>query len=163
MTDLDGMVRKPDHSTSVAAAKRVSILTLRATVIDAAFLARFRGITDDDLKALHPNSPESSLRKRRTELTQENVILDAGRTRENRHGQHEKVWLHRDFYASPPPVVPPVPKRDRPISKARQIAELETRVRDLDIAIRQALRINRHAAGYSEARVRMADTLKNAL
>lgn len=142
MTDLlelcdppKGMVRKDDHATSKSAAVRVRRVTLRVRVIDMALAAGWRGITDGDLKAAHSKTPESSVRKRRTELAQENVLLETGFTRMNQHSQQEKVWVHRDFHPSPPPVI----ERKQEISKAEQIRRLESRVRDLTDMVVSAL------------------------
>ena len=129
--DLIGMVRKNDHSTSIAAAGRVRRRTCEERVTEIAHKAASRGFIDDDLKAAWPDLPESSLRKRRTTMTQQNVIIDTGRTPGNRFGQQEKVWAHRDYVYSPPPVVELEPN----VSKADQIVRLEAQVRDLqDIA-----------------------------
>ena len=86
------------------AAKGVRKFTLREQVIDYARKCQNRGFTDADLKYWQPERPESSLRKRRTELAQENIVVETGLTRLNDHGQEEKVWVHRDFHPSPPPV-----------------------------------------------------------
>jgi hypothetical protein len=150
------MVRVPDHRTSITAATRVHRLTLRDAVLEAAHEARERGITDDELKVRYPDTPESSVRKRRTELTQENVLLDSGRVRKNRHGQEEKVWMHRAFHFNPPPLT----EREQPISKAQQIVTLEARVRGLEHAIRQAIE---QSGGASFAAYKMADILTAAL
>ena len=132
---LDGMVRRPDHSTSIAAAIKVRRRTLREVVIDEALSEGAVGITDDELKARYPQTPESSVRKRRTELAQENVLLESGRVRKNRHGQEEKVWMHRDFHWSPPPLVDRAP----PMSKDHQITILEAQKRALQFAMREAI------------------------
>jgi len=101
------MHRRLDHATSVGAAQSATIrkMTMRDRVLQLAHTMRAHGITDDFLKIKHPETPESSLRKRRTELAQENVLLENGTTRPNRHGQQEKVFVHRDYVAMPPPLV----------------------------------------------------------
>lgn len=125
MNDLiDGMVRKPDHSTSVAAAQTVKRQTLRQLVEEHALGVGGRGFIDDDLKAAWPDSPESSVRKRRSEMAEENLILETGRTRLNRKGQSEKVWMHRQFHHNPPPIV----ERQKKPSRADEIVRLEAEV-----------------------------------
>lgn len=101
---LEGMVRRPDHATSIKAAGKVRKFTLRETVEQYARDVMREGFIDDDLKAAWPGKPESSLRKRRTELAQENRILDTGLTRTNRFGHEEIVWVHRNYHPSPPPM-----------------------------------------------------------
>lgn len=125
--EIEGMVRKPDHPTSIAAAAKVKRVTIRALVEREAIMAGPRGIIDDELKATYPDRPESSFRKRRTELTQENHLLDTGRTRVNRQGQEEKVWMHRDFHHAPPPVK----EREKPVSKSDRLVRLEAQKTDL--------------------------------
>lgn len=159
---LEGMVRRDDHATSIAAASSVRRVTLRQCVLDIALRAGRNGITDDELKVAHPDTPESSVRKRRTELAQENVLLDTGRTRLNRHGQAEAIWLHRDFHWSPPPLVDRTP----PISKDQQIIILEAQKRALRVAIEQSIKLskeNPHGDGFSTTAEQMTDILEAAL
>ena len=78
---------------------------------------------------------ESSVRKRRSELAQENVLLDTGRVRKNRHGNEEKVWMHREFHHNPPPLV----DRVQPISKDQQLQTAQARILTLEAAIRSVL------------------------
>lgn len=121
-----GMVRRLDHSTSVMAAHGVKRITLRQVVLDYA-LTQPRGFTDHDLWALRPETPESSLRKRRSELAEENYLLDTGRTKTNENSQQAKVWLHRSFHHNPPPIR----EREQKISAADQIVRLEAENRAL--------------------------------
>lgn len=127
MTDLFSMTRRDDHHTSEEAAASVVRPTLRKMVANYALRFGTGGFIDDDLKACWPDHPESSVRKRRTEMTQQNILLDSGRTRRNRNGREEKVWVHRDFVNNPPPIL------DRPkyISKDDQIVRLEAQVASL--------------------------------
>lgn len=96
--------RTGDHPTSSKAAARVAAEqdTIKARVLRFAKEAGPGGFIDDDLKAAFPDSPESSHRKRRTELTSDGLILDTGQTRQNRDGNAEVVWVHREFHAGPP-------------------------------------------------------------
>lgn len=120
-----GMVRNRDHGTSVKAAAKVKRVTLRELALRFARDAGPGGFTDGELKSAYPEAPESSVRKRRTELAAENWLLDTGRTRTNEHGQEEKVWILRDFQRGiAPPLLEPEPKP----SKAKRIAELEAAI-----------------------------------
>lgn len=125
---LRGMHRKPDHATSIEAAHKVKRFTLRQIVEEYALGCGRGGFTDDDLKRDYDNSPESSLRKRRTELMQENRVLDTGKTRANRFGQQEIVWVHRDYHPSPPPIIErdTTPKQSRlAVAEARAAEGVE--------------------------------------
>lgn len=125
--ELIGMVRRNDHGTSVAAAARVRRVTCKQRVTEFAHDVKHKGFIDDDLKRCWPDTPESSLRKRRTTMTQQNIILDTGRTRANRLGQQETVWVHRDYHPSPPPVV----ELEKRVSAADQIVRLQAQIADL--------------------------------
>jgi hypothetical protein len=156
---LEGMVRHPDYATSIMAATKVRKMTLRQAVLHEALRSRGHGITDDELKAIYPRTPESSVRKRRTELAQENVLLATGRVRKNRHGQEETVWMHRDFHHNPPPLM----EREQPTSKAQQIVMLEARVRLLEATMREALEAHDKAGTTEFANLKMVHILTAAL
>ena len=128
-----GMVRQPDHVTSMAAAAVAerSGDPLRMQVLRFAKDAGPGGFIDEDTRSIDPARPESSLRKRRAELAEKNWIVEAGYTRRNSHGQESKVWIHRDFDGCPPPLVS-VPKK-RKLSASRAVAEeREAVIRYLD-------------------------------
>lgn len=95
--------RTDDHRTSVQAAARVAAEqeTIKFQVLRFAKDKGADGFIDDDLKAAFPDSPESSYRKRRSELTADGLILDSGQTRQNRDGNAEVVWQHREFHVGP--------------------------------------------------------------
>lgn len=86
--DLRGMIRKPDHDTSIAAARGVAEFktALQFRVFE---LLSHKAMTDGELETL----PEfahyrySTVRKRRSELWQQNRLEWTG---ERRQGQ--KVW-----------------------------------------------------------------------
>ena len=118
---MKGMVRRDDHRTSYRAAAGVKRYTLREQVVDYALSAGVKGFIDDALKTVWFDRPESSLRKRRTELAQENILLDTGFTRLNRQGQYETVWVHRSFHPCPPPIV----ERQQPIGLKDENARLK--------------------------------------
>jgi hypothetical protein len=105
--DERGMVRRNDHSTSIRAAKRVVTHrnTLKAQVIAFTRESGPYGVIDEELHAIDPTRPESSFRKRRTELAQKNILIEKpGHTRKNRHGEDCKVFIHRDHAFNPPPI-----------------------------------------------------------
>lgn len=78
--------------------------TIRQRVINYA-LRHPLGFIDEDLHRMDPDAPESSIRKRRTELTDEGVILSCGDERQlNSKGQSCTVWRHRNHVLNPPPL-----------------------------------------------------------
>lgn len=98
-----GTVRIPDHSTSEQAARKVNRVTIRSRVL--AFAEGMpNAFIDEQVRALDPASPESSWRKRRSELADEGYILNTGVTRPNSFGDQCIVWIHRKFHPAPPPI-----------------------------------------------------------
>lgn len=108
---VTGMTRAPDLFTSIAAAETVSKRksTIRELVIMYAE-SKAQGFTDDDLREAFRRGPdgkerpESSYRKRRTELTEERIILPLADHEKNRAGNEAYLWIHRDFVLMPPPI-----------------------------------------------------------
>jgi hypothetical protein len=139
--------RSTDPRTSHRAAHKVRprAPTIRAQVL--AFARNRMDFIDEDLVEAFPGSPESSYRKRRSELTEGNWIVDTGRTRRNGDGNDMVVWQHRDRHPSPPPL------------KAR-----ETKVRpkeDRARALAHATNLDSFAdAMRKEGRSMMADELR---
>lgn len=88
--------RSDDHETSLEAAATVVKVrgTIARRVLEHAASDDVSGLgfIDDDLKALYPDAPESSYRKRRTELAAAGYLSSAGDQRKNRKGQRELVW-----------------------------------------------------------------------
>jgi hypothetical protein len=116
-----GMLREDDYATSVEAAKTVVHKqgTIRAKVEQYSIERAAYGFIDDDLRerfGLH--HPESSFRKRRTELAQDGVILNSGQSRPNRNGDQATVWVHKD-YASPTATPVDGPRRREKIERPR--------------------------------------------
>lgn len=85
---LDGMHRKPDHGTSVDAAKAVIGIKnhLQQEIYDLLLL---RDMTDGELETLEQFSrySPSTVRKRRSELFQNKRVVDTGARRNG-----FKVW-----------------------------------------------------------------------
>ncbi len=119
---LARMTRTPDHETSVKAAAGVKRITIRAKVL--AFAERMvDGFTDDQLRlTLGANAPESSYRKRRTELTDEGYIVKTDLERPNSNGEMAAVFVHRKFLTNPP-----LPK---PKAKGSRAEAMQRRVRE---------------------------------
>ena len=145
-----GMVRVPDHSTSEAAAKKVERTTIRGLVL--AFAEQQRtGFIDEDLLRLRPGAPESSFRKRRTELADDGYILDTGTTRPNRHGDQCTVWIYRGFHPAPPPIKAKVKS---PISQA-----VMRRKENALMFNALVMAAPHHQGGHSEVGLAIADAL----
>lgn len=108
MSDLfTPATRSSDPPTSREAAETVApaVGTIRETVLAFALDRGTRGFIDDDLVRTYcEGSPESSYRKRRSELAQEGFLVDTGEVRTNRFGNNEIVWVHRDFAARAPAI-----------------------------------------------------------
>lgn len=99
------LTRTPDHATSEAAAASIQrhLPTIRARVLNFAENTP-EGFIDHDLLVKFGGA-ESSYRKRRTELTEEGLIVATNSTRTNRNGEEATVYVHRKFHPAPPPVV----------------------------------------------------------
>lgn len=114
-----GMTRNPDHATSEKAAVKVKRRTIRALVLSLAEDWP-EAFTDEEMDAKcrkaepDKNRAESSYRKRRTELTDDNIIVDTGTERPKKNGESAKVWVHRKFHPAPPP------ERVKPKGRAAQ-------------------------------------------
>lgn len=122
----EGMTRQPDHRTSIAAAEHVSKRkpTIREQVIEF-YLKHPNGATDDMLRCSFPHAPESSYRKRRTELTQDNILLPTHAEDKNTNDQWARVFIHRDFVRNPPPIKP----RAQAPSRFAQLQEENARLK----------------------------------
>ena len=145
-----GMVHNPDHSTSIKAARKVKRPTIRSKVL--AFAEQDGdGFIDEELRTIDPDAPESSLRKRRTELTDDGYILDSGTERKNSKGQDCTVWIHRKFHPAPPPVRPKV-KGER----AQALARRREGVLMFNALVMAA---NHHQGAHSEVGRAIADAL----
>lgn len=108
MSTRKSMTRREDYPTSEAAADSVERATIRGKVLAFAE-TNWMGFIDDDLRALDPGAPESSFRKRRTELMQDGLIVATDSTRLNKHGKDATVFVHRKFHPNPPPIIVKVP------------------------------------------------------
>lgn len=92
------LVRTDDHATSQKAAAKVerAITAKRREVLEYALFRSDKGFTDDELIVKFSNAPESTYRKRRTELTQDGDLEDTGMERPNRAGNMQTVWRITD-------------------------------------------------------------------
>lgn len=79
--------------------KNVRRATIRDAVLAFAKSAGAAGFIDHDLRAINPDAPESSIRKRRSELTQQGIIVNTGNTRTNENGVSAFIFKHRDHTA----------------------------------------------------------------
>jgi hypothetical protein len=133
-----GMVGRDHPGTSAKAADAVSKrkLTIRQQV-ERFFLERPFGATDSALwehfrfdPKTGAERPESSYRKRRTELAEENILIAHGDEAKNHNGQDAKVWRHRAHCLYPPPIRPREvrPSRFDALNQeiARLVAEIDT-------------------------------------
>lgn len=125
--------RRTDPATSHKAADRQAgaVPTIRAMVLAHAMRAGASGFIDDEL--VRPDRPESSIRKRRSELAQENWLIATGPTRQNRWGNAETVWVHRDFV----PQAPALKERMAPQERDNLHARADARASDLESWARQ--------------------------
>jgi hypothetical protein len=93
----------PDTSHKAARTLRRTRLSLRDKVLS--FAADHADFIDEDLVHAFPDAPESSYRKRRSELTEEGWIVDSGRRRKNGDGNDMIVWVYRSRHPNPPPLI----------------------------------------------------------
>ena len=98
------MTRREDRETSRDSAREVvpRLSKLQRQVLVEFHQAGERGLTDSELGAvpLFQQLAPSTARRRRTDLVVLFKLKDSGRTRPNRYGNKEIVWI-----AAPPPVV----------------------------------------------------------
>lgn len=159
--ELRGLHRRDDHHTSVKAAASIlpKRFTIRQQVEQFALDCGAAGFVDEQLEEEFPHWAPSSWRTRRSELAQENIILDSGRTKRNAAGREMIVWLHRDHHSNPPAKV----ERQPPQSKANRIAHLEAQNRGLVIAMRDAIKVHKGDAGFCGTAAQMAEILEAAI
>lgn len=139
----------PHTSEEAADVIRPVVSTIRERVLSYA-TAHSDGFIDEDLVNRWSDAPESSYRKRRTELVEENWIIDSGRTKQNSHGRDCVIWMHRQFVMSAPPVV----ERAKP-----QTSMMKSHTRDVLIPTwEKELRIARESGKASYANL-ISETL----
>lgn len=117
--------RRDDPATSHAAAAAVTPhLTEIQRLIQRYARTRREGFTDRELVEAYPDLGPSTLRTRRAELCEWNVILDSMRRRTPEGGgQPHTVWIHRDFVDNPPAITEPVkPASGDDKARARELA-----------------------------------------
>jgi hypothetical protein len=117
MTDDRAHTRSGDPRTSYQAARAVTpvVPTLRQQVHVYAHARGSLGFCDAQMESEF-DEPGSSLRTRRAELTERNIILDSGRTCRFGASDRERiVWVHRDFVDNPPPLIEQEDQADTPV------------------------------------------------
>lgn len=110
--DLFAHARRSDPQTShdAAAAVTPKLNELQRKVENYAGLIGSHGFTDAEM-AEYFESTKSTLRTRRAELAERNIIVDSGKTRTFGDSPRQRiVWIHRDFAKNPPPVREPAEK-----------------------------------------------------
>lgn len=119
----------PETSHRAAAKVDPVVRSVRDQVIDFAKRAGEQGFTDGQIVALGDDwfEGDRTYRPRRTELTDENIILDSGRRVENERGNPVVVWVHRDFCPDAPPIREAGESREpkraaKPKSEGREMA-----------------------------------------
>lgn len=147
--------RSSDPPTSREAAETVApaVGTIREEVLAFAMERGSTGFVDDDLVRTfcrgEEKRPESSYRKRRSELAQEGWIIDVGEQRTNGFGNNEIVWRHRGFVEAPPPLRTRDPKERRKDIKGE--------------GLEKALQLDQFARSlHNEGRAMLAQALKEA-
>lgn len=95
----------PDTSHEAADAATVAINTKREMVTRYARDADAAGFMDAQMS--HDLGDDgSTLRTRRSELTEQNIILDSGRRgRWGDNARERIIWVHRNFVDDPPPIL----------------------------------------------------------
>ena len=106
----------PETSHEAAAAVTPDLRELQARVEAYARRMGGQGFVDAQMEE-DLDDDGSTMRSRRAELTERNIILSSGSKR--RWGESVRrrvVWIHRDFVDNPPPVIDapkPIRKEDR--------------------------------------------------
>jgi hypothetical protein len=102
LPEMQAQTRANDHATSKAAAKAIDKVSGKIALAVLSYARQNpQGFIDDDLKVAFSNAPESSYRKRRSELTNRGYLepkmgLGLPMTRKNRNGRDETVWFITD-------------------------------------------------------------------
>lgn len=115
--------RRGDPATSHRAADVVTPgLNAIQRQVEAFAIEKFGGFLDLDLVAAIPDLGPSTLRTRRAELVDRNIILDSGnRKTPEGHASPHTIWIHRNYVAGPGPLrEPPAPasREDKALGKA---------------------------------------------
>jgi hypothetical protein len=88
-------VQRDHPETSHQAADKIEPITgqWRLDIYEFAAMAPAYGVTDDEIFKRWPDTPESTLRPRRTELCDAGWLIDSGKKRPNRRGNPCTVWI----------------------------------------------------------------------
>lgn len=121
--------RRSDPATSHQAAEAVSPgLNALQERVEAWAMRQPSGFLDIDACEAMPDLGGSTVRTRRAELAQRNIILDSGRrTKPEGASTPHTIWVHRRFVDQPPPILEPACPRTA-ADKAeglRQAAQLD--------------------------------------
>lgn len=113
--------RRDDPKTSHAAAAVITPhMTEVQKLVQRFALGKPEGFTDWELVEAFPDLGPSTLRTRRAELVECNIILDSMRTARPDGGQPHTVWIHRGFVEDAPDVIKP----SRPVTRDDKAAAL---------------------------------------
>ena len=96
----------PETSREAAATIEPRVGSIRSQVLAHAERVGEVGFIDEELAYLASDERQfdRSIRNRRTELTDANMILDSRRRRPNARGNECVVWIHRLYATNPPPI-----------------------------------------------------------
>lgn len=142
MTD-QAHARRGDPDTSHEAARAITPQLTEIQMRVSAYAKRSGAAGFTDAQMEHElDDPGSTLRTRRAELTERNIILDSGMRRSWGDSPRRRiVWRHRDYAVNPPPIAEPEAPPGSPAlappdkSEAARLAPLlpgiASRLRDL--------------------------------
>jgi hypothetical protein len=90
-TDPQKLVRTQDPDTSHASANAVDTTKLEALVYEAIKKYGDRGCISDQIRALYPSYPYSSITARYRALLDKGFIIDTGERRQGQSGRSQRV------------------------------------------------------------------------
>jgi hypothetical protein len=90
-TDPQKLVRTEDPDTSHASANAVDTTKLEALVYEAIKKYGDRGCISDQIRALYPSYPYSSITARYRALLDKGFIIDTGERRQGQSGRSQRV------------------------------------------------------------------------
>ena len=90
-TESKKLVRTNDPDTSHAAANAVDTTKLEGLVYEAIKKFGDKGCISDQIRAMHPNYPYSSITARYRALLDKGFIVDTGERRQGQSGRSQRV------------------------------------------------------------------------